>query len=399
MKVIYFLTVFLLGCTIRAQDSLVTKIASQHYQIINFENNHFSGEGIRNLTETIAKHKYVLIGEDHLNNEVLDFTSYLTHNINFDNYITEADQLTIDILKKDFEKNKEYQSIVSSSNGRFSFFSFNKDHDLLDYFFQNKKTVIGLDQIYYNSDAVIFRELIARTSNKIAKAKYQSLLKESNERWNTFKSGQGYRTIDDSKNQPYLFCNDFRTRIADIQKLDLSEYEHKALNKLLQSNTIYALENNQKGDESQFLKIASMKENLLENQNKIIGKRNLFKFGASHAGKDQSLLQNSPDIGNVAFNLAEKDHEKSLHIAIIQKNGKTGSFFTENNDAEYILFLRPFYRLVHNENEWLLFDLTKINAEIKKQKTSVKSGTLKKLLAGYDYLIIIPKVTAQKIVV
>lgn len=399
MKILHFLTAFLFTCTIQAQDSLVTKIASQHYQIINFENNHFSGEGIQSLTQTIAQHNYVLIGEDHLNNEVLDFTTYLTNHINFDNYITEADQLTIDILKKDFEKNKDYQSIVSNSKGKFSFFSFNKDHDLLNYFFQNRKTVIGLDQVYFNSDIVIFQELIKRTTNKQAQIKYEAMLKESTARWNKFKSDPSQKPLEDGSNQPYLFSYDFSNSIADIQKLNLSEYENYSLNKLLKSNLIYCLGSNDKGLESHFLRISSMKENLLQNFNQIKGKRNLFKFGANHVGKDKSLLQDSFDVGNLVSNLADSEHEESLHIAVIQKSGKAGSFFSESDDAEYILFLKPFYQLVNKENEWLLFDITKINEEIKKQKTSLKSTSLKNLLSSYDYLIIIPKVTAQKIVV
>ncbi|MBT2620324.1 MULTISPECIES: hypothetical protein [Chryseobacterium] len=398
MKVVYFLTAFLLSFTIQAQDSLVTKIASQHYQIINFENNHFSGEGITNLTQTIAKHKYVLIGEDHLNNEVLDFTTYLTNHINFDNYITETDQFTIDILKKDCKKNKDHQSIAPNSNDKFSFFSFNKDHNLLDYFFENNKTVIGLDQVYYNSDAVIFQELIKITTNKVAKTKYQALLKESTTRWDRYKKESNLVPLKDGSNRPYLFSDDLGKNLAELQKLKLSDYEYRAINKLKTSNEIYILENKEKEAESNFLRSSSMKENFLENLDKIKGKRNLFKFGANHAAKDKSLLQNSSDIGNLASALADSEKEKSLHIAIIQKSGKTGSFLSESNDAEYVLFLRPFYRLVNKENQWLLFDLTKINEEIKKQNTSVKSGTLKNLLGGYDYLIIIPKVTAQKMI-
>jgi hypothetical protein len=398
MKVIYFLTAFLFACTAQAQDSLVTKIASQHYQIINFENNHFSGDGITNLTKTIAQHKYVLIGEDHLNNEVLDFTNYLTQNINFDNYITEADQLTIDILKKDFEKNKDYQTIISGSQGKLSFFSFNKDRDLLDYFFRNKKTVIGLDQVYLNSDAVIFQELIKRTNNKLAKAKYETMSRESILRWNKYKNDIDQKPLSDGSNRPYMTCDDFGKRLEDIQNLKISDYEHRALNKLAKSNQIYFLENNEKGLESHFLRISAMKESLLENLPRIKGKRNLFKFGANHVGKDKSLLQDSFDVGSLVTNLADAEQEKSLHIAIIQKTGKAGSFFSDNSDAEYVLFLKPFYQLINKENEWLLFDLAPIKEDLKKQKVTMKSTSIKNLLSGYDYLIIIPKVTAQKII-
>lgn len=398
MKIIHFLTVFLCSGTILAQDSLLTKIASEHEQIINFDNHQFSGQVISDFTKKIAQHKYVLIGEDHLNNEVLDFTTYLTKNINFDNYITEADQLTMDILKKNHEKVKDYQSIVDNSEDKLSFFSFNKDRELLNQFFEKNKTAIGLDNIYFNSDSVIFQELIKRTTNKQAKEKYEVMLKESLARWNAYKANIDMKQPATDLNQPYLFSSDYGKSIKDIQKLKLSEYEYLALNNLLKSNTIYNLGNIGQGLESHNLRISSMKAQLLKNLDKIKGKKNLFKFGANHIGKGKSLLQNSFDVGNLVTNLADAEQEQSLHIAIIQQSGKAGSFFSESDDAENISFLKPFYKLVGKDNEWLLFDLTKINENIKKQKAVLKSTGLKNLIKGYDYLIIVPKVTAQKMV-
>ncbi|MGU3373795.1 hypothetical protein [Chryseobacterium sp. M5A1_1a] len=396
MKIIHLLTVFLLSSTtILAQDSLVTKIASEHEQIINFDNHQLSGEGITTLTKEIAQHRYVLIGEDHLNNEVLDFASYLTKTINFDNYITEADQLTMDILKKNYEKVKGYQPIVANSTGKLSFFSFNRDRELLNYFFQNNKPTIGLDNIYFNSDSVIFQELISRTSNKQAKAKYEAMLQESIARWNRYKLNLNQNPPVEA-NQPYLFSGDFGKSIMEIQKLKLSEYEYQALNNLLKSNTIYNLGYIGKGLESHYMRVSSMKAQLLKNLDKIKGKRNLFKFGANHIGKGKSLLQNSFDVGNLVTNLADAEQEESLHIAVIQQSGKAGAFFSESEDAENIAFLKPFYKLVGKDSEWLLFDLNKINENIKKQKVVIKSTGLKNLIDGYDYLIIVPKITAQK---
>ncbi|WP_300685145.1 hypothetical protein [Chryseobacterium sp.] len=398
MKILHFLTVILLSSTtVLAQDSLITKIASEHEQIISFDSHQFSGEGIKTFTQKIAQHRYVLIGEDHLNNEVLDFTSYLTQNIDFDNYITEADQLTMDILRKDYNKVKEYRSIVTNSKDKFSFFSFDRDRELLNSFFKNNKTTIGLDNVFFNSDSVVFQELINKTSNKQAKAKYEAMLQESLARWNRYKANPDQQPSVES-NQPYLFTSDFGKKIMDIQKLKLSEYEYQALNSLLKSNRIYNLGYTGDGLESHYMRISSMKAQLLKNLDKIKGKRNLFKFGANHVGKGRSLFQNSFDVGNLVTNLADAEQEQSLHIAIIQQGGKAGSFFSESSEADNVSFLKPFYKLIGKDNEWLLFDLNKINENIKKQKTVIKSTGLKNLIEGYDYLIIIPKVTAQKIV-
>lgn len=399
MRTIHFLIVFLLGSTpILAQDSLITKIASEQMQIINFDNHKLSGDGMNLLTKKITEHRYVLIGEDHLNNEVLDFTEYIAKNIDFDTYITEADQLTMDILKKDHEKIKGYHSIVANSPDKFSFFSFNRDRELLNYFFDKKKTTIGIDNIYFNSDGVIFQELIKRTKNKEAKAKYEVMLKESIARWNRYKANQDQNPIENN-NLPYLFIGDFSKSIIDIQKLKLSEYEYHALDELLKSNKIYYLGNTEEGLNSHYLRISSMKAQLLQNYDKIKGKRNLFKFGANHIGKGKSLLQNSFDVGNLVTNLADSEQQESLHIAIIQQSGKAGAFFSESTDADTISFLKPFYKLIGKDNEWLLFDLNKISENIKKQKGSIKSTGLKNLIEGYDYLIIVPKVTPQKRIV
>lgn len=393
----YLLTVFLFS-SIQAQDSLVTKIASEHYQIINFENQKFSGDAIANLTKNIAQHRYVLIGEDHLNNEVLDFTNYITKNISFDNYIIETDQLTINMLKKAYQKNKEYQSIVSQSNDKFSLLSFNRDRDLLNTFFETNKNVIGLDNVYFNSDSPLFQELINKTTNQEAKLKYEIMRKESNARWSKFKTDTSQKPLADGSNEPYLYSGAFNKSLAEIQKLKLSQYEYDVLNALSKSNTIYNLGSEEKGLESHYLRISSIKEKLLENLDKIKGKRNLFKFGANHVGKDKSLFQNSFDLGNLVYNLADAEQEKSLHIAIIQKSGRAGTFSSESTDAGDVAFLKPFYQLTNKENEWLLFDFTAINEAIRKQKVVIKSTGLKNLLNGYDYLIIIPKVTAQKII-
>jgi len=60
----------------------------------------------------------------------------------------------------------------------------------------------------------------------------------------------------------------------------------------------------------------------------------------------------------------------------------------------YIILVR-FSDLSESKNEWMLFDLKKINSEIKKQKINIKSSTLANFIDGFDYLIIIPEVTPQ----
>lgn len=380
-----------------AQDSLITKIASRHQQIIQHKNQMFSGKAIDSLVAEASTRNYVLIGEDHHTNEILYFTNYLTKKLNFDNYITESDQLTIDLLRKYYtEKEEAYNGWLDEYSDHFGFFTFAQDRLLLTSFFDRKKPVIGLDQVLFNEDIVLFNELTKITKNSAAKKTYEKLREISRTRWSKYKQNPGQKPPFDMEQFPLMFSDEMTLEIDKLLKLSISERERQILTAIKESNHIYTLALNNKGLLSHEIRISLMKRNLLQHYDQIKGKKNLFKFGANHVTKYKSLFQNSPDVGNFIYNLADTEDQKSLHIAIIQKEGSTADFFNGEAKTNGFPLLKPFYDLVGDEQEWLIFDLNKINKEIKNKKVEITSQTLKNYMEGYDCLIVIPKVTAQK---
>lgn len=125
-----------------------------------------------------------------------------------------------------------------------------------------------------------------------------------------------------------------------------------------------------------------MKKNLLANHHTLVGKKNLFKFGANHVTKHKSLGQGTADIGNFALNFSDAEGERSLHIAIMEKSGEVGGLFGENVPTDGLPYLKSFTDLCQSPMEWLLFDLNKVNSQIKKKHVNLKPAALANCIDG-----------------
>jgi hypothetical protein len=130
------------------------------------------------------------------------------------------------------------------------------------------------------------------------------------------------------------------------------------------------------------------------------GQKNLYKFGAGHMGKGEALLGGF-DLGNIVYNIADSHFEKSVHIAVLGKDGMQGAPFKgippskldpNNGDMK---FLKPFFDAMQI-NAWYCFDLTEIQRLIRRGKLTIDDLMLRRILQGFDYLVIIPEVTASQ---
>ncbi len=143
-----------------------------------------------------------------------------------------------------------------------------------------------------------------------------------------------------------------------------------------------------------------MKNNVLKHFEAIRKGKSLFKYGGIHMSKGESLL-GGYDIGNLVSNLADGNFESSMHVMVLGKSGMQGVPFQglegQKVDAESKQ-LKPFKTFFENTTgkEWALFDLRQIQKDLKKQKIETEDKTIRKMLSGYDYLVIIPEVTAAQ---
>ncbi|MEO5943774.1 MAG: hypothetical protein ABIP30_05140, partial [Ferruginibacter sp.] len=138
----------------------------------------------------------------------------------------------------------------------------------------------------------------------------------------------------------------------------------------------------------------------LKNYAALEHKKSLFKFGANHLAKGESLLK-IYDIGNLVNNIADSKFKKSLHIMIVGKSGMQASPFKgfpatkvdENSDD--LKVLKPLFALVTGK-DWPCFDMLPLRQALDEKKINYTDG-LRRIINGYDYVVIIPEVTASKL--
>ncbi|WP_133228613.1 hypothetical protein [Sphingobacterium corticibacter] len=377
-------------------DSSLDSIAAAHKETFVYEADSFSGNSLDSLLAEINNHQYILIGEQHHTNEVPSFIRYLLQKVNFDNYIMEGNQSVTNLLSETLKKSeRDYDDLLERYTDRFGFYTFEKDRELLEYFVLANKPVIELDQVFASSDVPLLDELSKSTMNEKAKAVYQELMNIAEIRWSAYKNNPDVQPPFDLNGLPLLFSEELSTKLHPLLSQEISAKERQIIQDLLQSNAIYTMAIAGRGLQSHEMRISLMKKNLLANQHTLAGKKNLFKFGANHVTKHKSLGQGTPDIGNFALNLADAEGERSLHIAIMEKSGEVGGLFGENVPTDGLPYLKSFTDLCQSPTEWLLFDLNKVNSQIKKKHVNLKSAALINFIDGFDYLIIIPEVSPQ----
>ncbi len=367
-----------------SQNELVSLI-NNNTTTFNYHQNKFKGDGWNNILSAIKKHDNILIGEDHFFEEIPLFISQINNEIHFDNFFCEIDAYTASIIQQQL-LNKDVKKVtdfISNYNTSFSFYALEKEFDLLQKFVSTKTNIIGLDQVTLTADRLIAFDLLQKTTHNKTQEIYKKIITNSKKHFDLFITGKG---------SPYFFTNDFIKKLQQLDSLQISDYEKKAIDNILLSHKIYTTQSHQ-------LRIQHMKHNILNHIQKISKQKNLFKYGAIHMNKSESLLGGF-DIGNFIANISEANYKKSLHLMIIGKDGiqgvpfkgmKTQKLNTTNGELQY---LSPFFNSVTSD-EWHVFNLNEIKKSIKKNNIQV-GKKLEKTINGFDYLIVIPKVNPAK---
>lgn len=351
------------------------------------EKNSFSGLGWTKIIEKANASNDVLIGEDHFTNEIPYFTAALTTQIKFDNFFCEIDPFTAGILQDKIKKlsETELRQYITKYGNTFSFYAFTPEFALLKQFTKSNTTIQGTDQILLVGDRVICNELSRITKNKKAKDIYQTIENNSKIYFDKFLRDEG-KTF-------YLLTDEFAAKIEELLSLQLSSREVEIIQALKLSVKIYK-------SRSHPLRIQLMKNQLMQKYSAWGAKRNLFKYGANHLAKGESLME-IYDIGNLVSNIDDSEYKKSLHIMILGISGSYASPFQGhpdekiNEDSSILKTLKPITGAVDG-NQWHCFDLLPLRKALNEGKISTNDIKLSRIIKGYDMLVIIPNVTASK---
>jgi hypothetical protein len=323
------------------------------------------------LLDEIKQSNSVLLGEIHFTNEIPYFTNAIINEVKFDNYFLEVDPYSVDIIETKIKSlsTEQLNVFVKEYNTNFSFLQLEPEFTLFKNLVKRNTKIYGAEQISIFADQMIISSLKETSKNKKVIEIYEQML--HNSKLLAFKDGY---------EKYYLFSEDCLQKIDLLLKLKLSDKERKQIEALKLSREIYTKRNHP-------LRIQLMKSILLNQMPDWKNKKNLFKFGAVHLPKGETILTKTDiyDIGSLISNIEEANFRKSLHIMIVGKGED------ENDNTSFKSFLN-----VVKEEQWYCFDLRPLKKSILQNKLKVDDIYLSRVIKGYDYLIYIPKVTKSK---
>ncbi|WP_426473853.1 hypothetical protein [Chryseobacterium balustinum] len=349
-------------------DSLVQK---NGFPFQTDKNISFQGKGWDVLLNEIKQSNSVLLGETHFTNEIPYFTNAIINEVKFDNYFLEVDPYSVDIIETKVKSlsPEQLKSFVKKYSTNFSFLEYEPEFDLFKNLVKGKTKIYGVEQISVFADQMIISGLKETSKNKKAIEVYEQMLHNSK-----------LAASKDGMEKYYLLSEDCLQKIDSLLALKLSDKERKQIEDLKLSREIYV-------KRSHPLRIQLLKNILLTQLPDWKNKKNLFKFGAVHLPKGETILTKTDiyDIGNLISNIEEANHRKSLHIMLIGKGED------KNDDTSFKSFQN-----VMKEEQWYCFDLRPLKKSILQNKLKIDDVYLSRVIKGYDYLIYIPKVTKSK---
>lgn len=370
-----------------AQDSLITTLAKKNQTSFAKDANQLKGLGWDKIINKAKESSNVLIGEDHFTDEIPFFVSKIAEQIKFDNFFCEIDPFTAYIFEQKIKtlSAEALKKYTADYGNTFSFYAFESEFNLLKQLVSGNTNIRGTDQILLVADRLICNELMQSTKNKRAKEIYQIIRDQSKAHFSAF--------LKDQKNPFYLLTEDFEKKINELATLKLSTQESKIVKALKLTAKIYK-------SQDHHLRIQLMKNQLMADYDSWANKKNLYKYGANHAAKGESLLE-IYDIGNLVNNVADSQFANSLHIMIVGMSGFQASPFQgfpaskiDENEGS-LKTLKPFFKLVDGK-EWQCFDMVPIRKAVESGKIKVNDIKLLRIIKGFDLLVIIPEVTASQ---
>ena len=366
------------------QDSLViSSLASNKYAFDYNESKGFSGIGWDSIVTRATKNQYTLIGEIHGTKEVPLFLNALVKQVKFETFVAEIDPYLSTIMQEKLKSlsSTQLQKWQKETAGNLSFYSYQNDFELLKTLQASGIAIRGIDQITALNDAPIYLHLSELTKDRKKKQIYLKMAKNAQQMLSSLTT--------DPKKLPYLMSAQFESDLKELKAFKLSSQEQDIVEKLEYSRGIYT-------SRSGHQKRIKLMKNQLMNQysNSLKGKKALFRLGANHSTKGESLLTIF-DIGNLAHNLAESQFNSSYHLAIYANSGEAGNPFKGNPNTEVKLPKElTFITTLTYDGKWTYFDLKPLRKQIESGKLKVENEFIKRIIKGYDGLVVIPKATA-----
>jgi erythromycin esterase-like protein len=404
-RLLLLAAVYLLSLPTYAQDSTLTRLIRQNSVSFAPAGHQFTGPGWQALQQAISHSQFVLLGEEpHGAAQIPGFADAVARVLHPKVFIAEIspyEAQQLNQLAAHPGLPTAYQQHYPFS---LSFYSYTEEFQLAQALHTRGVPVVGIDMHYVGNTGHLLAQMAELARDKRVKLTLR-------------RQAQTYLTHDRQVYQPGSkapFYLSTRSPAAVDSLVALTAQESAQVRQMAQAlATSYAISRTYQthaplptGFSGHQARVNLLKRSLLSQlkpyQTGATQRlpKLLFKFGTNHVGRDRALNSNIFDIGNLMANLADAQDSRSLHLLVVGKQGtqNTTDTFDHTQNSSPLTpqdndYLQTFFH--HSGPSWQLVDLRPARQALMKQQLAVPNPLLERTLLNFDYLIVIPAVTAS----
>lgn len=388
-----------------AQDSTLTRLIRQHRAPFAPTGHQFAGPGWETLQRAITQSQFVLLGEEpHGAAQIPGFANAVAQVLHPKAFVAEISPYEAQQLNQLAAQPGLPTAYQQRYPFSLSFYSYTEEFQLAQALHARGVPVLGIDMHYVGNTGHLLDQMADLARDK----RVQLTLR---------RQAQIYLTHDrqvyhpGSKTQFYLST---RSSAAVDSLVALTAHESAQVQQMAQAlATSYAISRTYQtrvplptGFSGHQARVNLLKRNLLRQLKPYqMGATQrlpklLFKFGTNHVGRDRALESNIFDIGNLMANLADAQDSRSLHLLVVGQQGThntTDTFDHTQNSSPLTPQDNDYLQAFFNQSDltWQLVDLRPARQALMNQQVAVQNPLLARTLLNFDYLIVIPAVTAS----
>ncbi len=406
--VIILLAIFLARCEQEKERDIGKEVVEIDKDYIRSKLSYFTinnakieGAGKKILQKMIKESQFVVFGENHYSKQTSILTKALIPLLakaSYTNFVVEVGPNSANKLK---ELSTSYENTVEQLkvfNTKYKFKEFGESADPIPFFagiedaeFLSEMSkynmkIIGIDQEYYFSILFLMDELLKEAEEKIGYQKIVEMKVKAEEKICQYFRKEEKKEIK-SALEEILKDIDILNFFNQFDKEDTKA--NKIINDLKLSWDIYM----RWRQDSHVDRISYMRNNLYDIYKQNSKAKMFIKIGSLHASR---IISNKAyDIGNFTEELAIKNNTISSSINSWRPYYKEKDSIT-NNLKKYKKYYKrlALFTMFSKKEEWTIIDLKSIRKDIKNQKIKLPTNgdyhSLKKIIEGYDYQLILP---------
>lgn len=387
-----------------AAEALAEALAAVRSDLTLDETDALAGPGGRLLGAAAAEARTVVFGEDHGIVEVAKLASALWRQVTPAGFETMALEIgpaaaaEVERILRGADRHAKLVDWIAAHPFTLAFYDLAEEAALLERAAEGspeRLRLVGLDQELVGAAKLLLERARAAAATPATRAQIDELLREE---------ADAYLRAAASHDPTELFMMTADAGHLEAARVALARESAAAaapLDALLESREIYRL-NAVEGFRSNAQRTALMRRSLHAALPGELPK--LFvKLGAYHAYKGFAPL-GSREIGNHLAELAEAAGGRSLHLLAVAAGGSQAQFAgvglapaeapIDVAGPEGISALAPLVALASGRSAWSLFDLRALAGRA--ARLAGGDPELLRLLQGFDFVLVIPKGTAQK---